>query len=45
MPKLSFSGGQLRFLSEADVVKIHEGALRILADAGLKVPNARAFNI
>ncbi|MBW2151717.1 MAG: trimethylamine methyltransferase family protein [Deltaproteobacteria bacterium] len=45
MPKLSFSGGQLRFLSEADVVKIHEGALRILAEAGLKVPNARAFNI
>ena len=45
MPKKAFSGGQLRFLSNADVDKIHAGAIRILEEVGLKVPNRTAFEI
>lgn len=45
MPKPSFSGGQLKFLSDADVEKIHASAVRILEEVGVQVPQAEAFEI
>lgn len=45
MPKTAFSGGQLKFLSNADVDKIHASAIRILEEAGVKVPNTEAFEL
>jgi trimethylamine--corrinoid protein Co-methyltransferase len=43
MPKKAYSGGQLKFLSNADVEKIHAGAIRILAEVGVKVTTEAAL--
>ncbi|MCK4793332.1 MAG: trimethylamine methyltransferase family protein [Desulfobacteraceae bacterium] len=45
MPKKAFRGGQLRFLQESDLEKIHAAALQILNEVGIKVPLAEAFKI
>ena len=38
MARQGFEGGQLRFLTDKNVAEIHETALRILEDVGLRVP-------
>ncbi len=38
MIREGFEGGQLRFLTETDVSRIHWTALRILEEIGLRVP-------
>ncbi|MBL7177232.1 MAG: trimethylamine methyltransferase family protein [Desulfobacteraceae bacterium] len=45
MPKKAFRGGQLKFLQESDLEKIHAAALQILNEVGIKVPLAEAFKI
>lgn len=45
MPKKAFSGGQLKFLSDADVETLHAGAIRILEEAGVRVEHPEAFEI
>ena len=45
MPKKAFSGGQLKYLSDADVDNLHGGAIRILEEAGVKVEHPEAFEI
>ncbi|MEJ2166206.1 MAG: trimethylamine methyltransferase family protein [Desulfobacterales bacterium] len=45
MPKKAFNGGQLKFLSSADVENLHAGAIRILEESGLRVDHAEAFEI
>ncbi len=43
MPKKAYCGGQLKFLSNADVKKIHSGAIRILAEVGVEVTTEAAL--
>ena len=43
MPRQAFEGGQLRFLSEEEVAKIHHIALRILEEVGVRAPLADAL--
>lgn len=45
MPKKAFNGGQLKFLSGADVENLHAGAIRILEESGLRVDHSEAFEI
>ena len=45
MSKKAFSGGQLKFLSAAEVAQLHAGAIRILEEAGVSVPQREAFEI
>ncbi|MHB9098030.1 MAG: trimethylamine methyltransferase family protein [Syntrophales bacterium] len=45
MIREGFEGGQLRFLTETDVSRIHETALRILEEIGLRVPLPEAVEL
>jgi trimethylamine--corrinoid protein Co-methyltransferase len=43
MARETFEGGQLRFLSDQDVTKIHAAALQILEETGINVPLPEAL--
>jgi len=43
MARETFEGGQLRFLSDQDVSRIHAAALQILDETGINVPLPEAF--
>jgi trimethylamine--corrinoid protein Co-methyltransferase len=45
MTRQGFEGGQLRFLTDTDVTRIHETALRILEEVGLRVPLPEAVEV
>jgi trimethylamine--corrinoid protein Co-methyltransferase len=45
MARKGFEGGQLRFLTDKDVTKIHATALRILEEVGLIVPLPEAVEV
>ena len=45
MARQGFEGGQLRFLTDKNVKQIHETALRILEDVGLRVPLHEAVEV
>lgn len=41
----SARGGKLKYLSDADIKAIHEMCVRLMADPGVKVPNAAALSL
>jgi trimethylamine---corrinoid protein Co-methyltransferase len=45
MARQGFEGGQLRFLTDKDVRRVHETALRILEEVGLHVPLPEAVEV
>jgi trimethylamine---corrinoid protein Co-methyltransferase len=45
MPREAFEGGQLKFLEQREVEKIHETSLRILEEGGVKVPLPEALEV
>ena len=45
MSRKAFEGGQLRFLTDHDVTKIHEAALQILEEVGIQVPLPEALEV
>lgn len=45
MPREAFEGGQLKFLEEKDIERIHHTSIRILEEVGVKVPFAEAVEI
>jgi trimethylamine--corrinoid protein Co-methyltransferase len=45
MSRQAFEGGQLKLLSENDVERIHDTAIRVLEEVGVKVPLPEAVEI
>ncbi|MBW7997963.1 MAG: trimethylamine methyltransferase [Candidatus Glassbacteria bacterium] len=45
MPKETVQGGRLKLLSDDDVGQIHAAALRILEQAGIRIPHAQSLAI
>ena len=45
MPKETVQGGRLKLLSDDDVGQIHAAALRILEQAGIRIPHAQSLAV
>lgn len=45
MVRESFEGGQLRFLSPEEILRIHQTSLKILEEGGVKVPLSEAMEV
>lgn len=45
MVRESFEGGQLKFLSPDEIVRIHQTSLKILEEVGVKVPLSEAMEV
>lgn len=45
MVRESFAGGQLKFLSPEEIVRIHQTSLKILEEGGVKVPLSEAMEV
>ena len=45
MPREAFEGGQLKFLEQKDIEKIHHASIKILEEVGIKVPLTEAVEV